>query len=96
MNTDVGVGEVVGRLQAQLEKAIASAIRRKCLQLDQQRRHQVERDADIGKLPQQRHHPVVVLQGVQPDPGQDVLVRHQVLVERLVHVPQDRDSGHRC
>src|SRR5262249_41925768 len=40
------------------------------------------------------HHPVIVLQRMETDPGQDVLAGHQVLVERLVHVPQDRDPRH--
>ena len=47
-----------------------------------------------GKLPQQRHHPVVVLQRVQADPRQDVLAGGEVFVIRLVHVPEDGDAGH--
>ena len=40
-------------------------------------------------------HAVVVLERVQPDPGEDVLAGRGVLVERLVHVPEDRNVGHR-
>ena len=49
-----------------------------------------------GKLFQERDHPVVVLQGVQPDPRQDVLACDQILVKGLVHVPEDCDLRHRC
>ena len=49
---------------------------------------------NIRKLPQERDHPVIVLERVEPDPRQDVLVCHQVLVVRLVHVPQEGDAGH--
>ncbi len=43
---------------------------------------------------QQRHHPVVILQRVQPHPRQDVLPGREVFVIRLVHVPQEGDAGH--
>ena len=86
--------QIGGRLEAQLEIPIARAARGKRLELHEQRRHEVERHLDVGKLPQERHHAVVVLQGVQPDPRQDVLARGQVLVKGLVHVPEDRDLGH--
>ena len=39
-------------------------------------------------------HAPVVLERVQPHPRQDVLAGRQVLVERLVHVPQQRDARH--
>ena len=63
-------------------------------ELDEKRRNQVERDLDRGMLPQDRHHAPVVFDGVHPDPRQHVLAGEQVLIERLVHVPQDRDAGH--
>ena len=94
MNSTSGGGQIGGRLEAQLEIPIARAARGKRLELHEQRRHEVERDLDAGKLPEQRHHAVVVLQGVQPDPRQDVLARGQVFVKGLVHVPEDRDLGH--
>jgi hypothetical protein len=31
---------------------------------------------------------------VQPDPRQDVLARDEILVIRLVHVPQESDPSH--
>ncbi len=51
---------------------------------------------DGGKLVQQLDHPVIVFEGVQPHPGQTVLSRDQILVERLMLVPQDNHAqdGH--
>jgi FMN phosphatase YigB (HAD superfamily) len=50
----------------------------------------------LRELVQQLHHPVVVFQGMEARPGQAILPRHQVFVERLVLVPQDDYSqlGH--
>jgi hypothetical protein len=31
---------------------------------------------------------------MQAHPRQDVFARHQILVERLVHVPEEGDLGH--
>ena len=82
------------RLQSEIEVPIARLLARECFELHQERGHQIERDPDPGKLTQQRHHAPVVLQGMQPDPREDVLPREQVLVERLMHVPQDGDARH--
>jgi hypothetical protein len=90
----VVVGEIGGGLQPERERAIAGAILGERFELHDQRRHHVEGDAHVGKLPQQRHHAVVVLQPMQPDPGEDVFAGHQILVERLVHVPEERDLRH--
>ena len=90
---DVRLGEIGSGCEAQIEDTIACAICRKCLELDEQRRHQVERDADARKLPKERRHPVVVLQRVHPHPGEDVLAGDEILVVRLMHVPED---GHAC
>ena len=46
------------------------------------------------KLAQQRDHPVVVLQRMEAYPRHDVLAGREVLVEGLVHVPQDGDACH--
>ena len=91
----VGVGEVGGRLQAEIEEAIARPVLGERLELNEERRHQIERDPDIRELADHRRHPVIVLEAVQPHPRQDVLVRDQIFVERLVHVPEDRDLRHR-
>ena len=84
----------VGRLQAQLQVAIARLVPCERLQLDQQRGHEVERDLHARELPEQRDHPPVILERVQAHPGQDVLPGEEVLIEGLVHVPQDGDAGH--
>ena len=46
----------------------------------------------LRKLVQQFHHPVVVFQRVEARPGQAILSRHQIFIERLVLVPQNDDS----
>ncbi len=62
------------------------------LNLQDQRWHEVECLMHLGKFIQQLHHPVVVLQGMQPRPGQPVLPGHQVFIERLMLMPQDDNS----
>ena len=74
--------------------AVARAVLGKRLDLHDERRHEVERDADAGELLEQGHHAPVVLDGVQPDPRQDVLAGGEILVIRLVHVPQQRQFHH--
>src|ERR1019366_10578979 len=44
---------------------------------------------DVWELLHQFHHPVVVLQGMQSHPGKAILAGYHVLVERLVHMPQE-------
>ena len=88
--------EVGRRLEAQLQETVVGAVLGERLELDEQRRHEIERDADVRKLPEERHHAVVVLEGMEPHPRQDVLVGDEVFVERLVHVPEDGDLCHRC
>ena len=91
---DVVVIERRGRLETQLEIPVTGAVLGKRLELHEQRRDEVERHLDVGTLAQDGHHAVIVLEGVQPDPRQDVLVGREVLVIRLVHMPQDGDTGH--
>ena len=91
---DVGRRERVRRLETQIEDAIRRTIRRKCLELHEQRRHQVEGDPDRRELPKQLHHAEIVLERMEAHPRQDVLPRHEILVVRLVHVPDECDLGH--
>jgi hypothetical protein len=51
---------------------------------------------DFRKLFQKFDHPVVVFQGMQPDPGEAVLSRNQVFVIRLMLMPENDDAqnGH--
>ena len=82
------------RLHAQLERPIARAVLGERFQLHEERRHQVERDLDRRELAQDRRHAEIIFEGMQADPRQDVLAGDQVLVERLVHVPQQGDARH--
>ncbi len=91
---DVPLVERRGIFETDFEVPIARTISGKCLELHQERWHQIERHPHLGKLAQERDHAVVILQCVEPHPREDVLVCHEVLVERLVHVPQDGDAGH--
>src|SRR5438876_10576517 len=59
--------------------------------LRNQRRDQIKREVDRGKLAQDGHHSPIVLERVQADPGHDVAALGQVLVKRLVHVPQKHE-----
>ena len=94
MKLIVGVGQLRRRFEAEIEIRIARPVGRELLELDEQRRHQVERDPHVRKFAKERHHAVVVLQRVQSHPRQDVLAGHEVLVIRLVHVPQQGDASH--
>ena len=89
-------GQLGGRLHPELQIPIPGAVGREGLELHEQRRHQVERHPDRRKLAQQRDHPEVVLERMQPHPRQDVLAGHEILVVRLMHVPEEGDPGHRC
>ena len=62
------------------------------LNLHHQRRHQVEVLMNIGKFVQQLHHPVVVLERVQPRPRQTIFARDQILIKRLVLMPKKNDA----
>jgi len=92
---DIEVVQFGGRLETQVEEPVARLVGGERFELHQQRRHQIEGHLDAGKLAQQRHHAVVVLQRVQADPRQDVLPRDEVFVVRLVHVPQQGYLGHK-
>ena len=66
------------------------------LDLHHQRRHEVEVLVDFGKLVQQFHHSVIVFERVQANPRQTIFAGDQILVKRLVLVPQknDAEDGH--
>ena len=59
------------------------------LQLNQHGRHQVEGHLDSGKLFEQMHHSVVILEPVQPEPGKGEFGGDRVPVIGLMHVPED-------
>ena len=83
-----------GGFQAQLEMPVMRPFFGERLELNEHRRHQIERQADAGELAHERGHAVVVLQRVQTHPRQDVLAGGEVFVIRLVHVPEDCDVSH--
>ena len=58
--------------------------------------HQVEGLAHVGEFAQDLDHAVVILEGVQTSPWQLVLAGGKILIERLVHVPEEAeiDAGH--
>ena len=86
--------EVGGRLQSEFEMAILGAVLGKRLDLPDERRHQVERDTNAREFVEHRYHAPVVLDGVQADPRQDVLAGGEILVVRLVYVPQECQLHH--
>src|SRR5271166_1894806 len=65
------------------------------LDLGDQRRNEVEVLMDMGKLVQEFHHPIVVLEGMEPDPREPILARDHVLVKGLVHVPKQHQPDFR-
>ena len=87
-------GQLVRRLQAELEVPVARPSFGEGFELHEQRRHEVEGQLHLRKLAHQRGHPVVVLQPVHAYPRQHMLARGEVFVVRLVHVPEDGDVSH--
>jgi hypothetical protein len=83
------------RRQTDRQVTVAGATVAEGLQLHDQGRHQVERGPDARERLQHVHHAAIVLERVHTNPRQDVLARREVLVERLVHVPQQGESNHR-
>ena len=89
----LGLVQRVRGFQTDKEMTIPRLPVRERLDLDQQRRHQVEGDADARELAEQRHHAPVVLDGVQTHPREDVLAGREVLVIGLMHVPEQGESS---
>ena len=85
----VPIRQRFGRLQRRVEKGIAGRARGVFGNLHHHRRHQVKGLADARKLLQNAHHAVVVLERVHARPWQLVFARGQVLIKRLVHVPEE-------
>ncbi len=92
--TALFAGQLGGRFEPELQMAIPRAASREGFQLKEQRRNQIEGEFDPWKFVEERHHPVVVLEGMQADPRQDVLTGREILVVGLVHVPENGDFGH--
>src|SRR5207248_568887 len=76
------------------QKRILRRPRDVVLNLRDQRRHKIEVLVNVGKLIQQLHHAVIVFQCMEAYPGQAVFAGHQILVERLVLMPEkDKTQG---
>ena len=88
--------QVFCRFGGNLKERVASRAGHVVLYLRDQRRDKIEGLVNVGKLVQQFDHAVVVLERMQPHPGQPVLAGDQVLVKRLMLVPQNYDAqnGH--
>ncbi len=88
--------QILGRLGRYVQKRILRRPRNVILNLRDQRRHQIEVLVYIGKLLQQLHHAVIILQTVQAYPGHAILAGHQILIERLVLMPEkdETQGGH--
>ena len=61
------------------------------LNLLRKQRNDIERCVHSREFLEDFHHPPVVLQRVQPRPGQQVLPRGRIAILRLVHVPEDNE-----
>ena len=88
--------QILGRLGRHVQKRILRRARNVILNLRDQRRHQIEVLVDVGKLIQQFHHAVIIFERMQAHPGQAIFAGHQILVERLVLMPEKNQTqgGH--
>ncbi len=78
-----------GGLGGQVKQWIAGRSSRVILNLPDQRRHEVEILVNAGELIQQLHHAVVIFERVHTHPRHSIFPGHQVLVEGLMHVPEE-------
>jgi len=85
----IGIAQILGGLERGLQKGIDGLTGGVLGDLGHHRRHQVECLPDFGKLLQHANHAVVILERVHARPGQFVFAGDQVLVEGLVHVPEE-------
>ena len=88
------LGKLIGGFQADFQMPITCLLTGERFQLDEHRWNEIEGDFDIRELAQERHHAPVILQCVQSDPRKNVLAGNQILVERLMHVPEQSDARH--
>ena len=83
------VVQLFGRLESQLQKRVDGLAGGILRDLGHHGRHQVEGLPHCGEFFQHAHHAVVVLERVHARPRQFVLAGNQVLIKRLVHVPEE-------
>ena len=84
--------QILCRLGRDAEKRILRRARRVILDLHHERGHEIEVLVDVGELVQQLHHAVIIFECVQADPREAILARNQVLVVRLMLVPENDDA----
>src|SRR5882724_7081470 len=77
---------LAGGVSGDVEEGIARVARDIVLDLMDKRRNEIDGLMDSGKLVEQFHHAVVILERVQANPGQAIAPGDQVLVKRLMLV----------
>src|SRR4029077_13675963 len=85
----LGQGQIPGRSGGEVEKRSVRRAVHVILYLGDEGRNKIKGLVDAGKLVQQFNHSVIVFQCVQARPRQPVFSGNQVLVIRLVLMPQN-------
>jgi hypothetical protein len=85
----LGMAQVRGRLECKIQHFVPCLIARILLQLQHQRRNEVERLMNLRKFARKRGHSKVILRGMQVSPGHHISISNDIFVERLMHVPQE-------
>ena len=80
--------ELVGIFEREGKPGLVEFSASVLFELPSESRNQIERGMKFGKLAKRLRHAVVVLEGVQARPRQNITARFRVLVLRLMHVPQ--------
>jgi hypothetical protein len=88
-------GERFGGLQRRNQVRVMGFAAGVLVHLRHHGRHQVEGLSHIGEFAQDLDHAVVILEGVQTGPWQLVLAGGEILIERLVHVPEEAEINAR-
>ena len=90
------LGQILCRFCRNLQKRI---LRRPChiiLNLGNQRWNKIEVLVNVREFVEQLHHAVIIFEGVHTHPRQAVLASHQILVKRLMLMPEKNQTqgGH--
>ena len=81
------LGEILGWFERCAQKRIVRVPGCIILNLHHHGRHQIESLVNGGEILQHFHHAVVILQTVHAGPREFILAGNQILIKRLVHVP---------
>jgi len=82
-------GELGSGLGDDFKKRISGASGDIFLELHDERGDKIEVLVNVRKFVEQLDHPVVVLKSMHANPGQAIFAGHEVLIERLMHVPKE-------